>query len=313
MTANRFNHLLEPAPDLVPSPSPATGQDGRPRLGSLSQKRKSSNDGMEISYASIAAGNDTEIIDSDTDNDAAFLELTKVRSLSDKIAVDISESNADVSVLSIFSTINEAISGLCTVMSLKCKPKQKPVQNTMVNLGAVPKRAKVTGMTQSRQVSNPTPVARNYIPTVTQSIRNPESNPGSGVKPEIQGFHDAVKAAEKSTLVFNLNMGKVPIINTDTMSKRATKSLLEMAAVAEGRTADNPSGESVAIIDDILSVSTGISFFGSTTKTYRNPKDKTNSKAYCTVPVKYDFNDKDTRIRVEQLLRTHCKINCTTP
>ena len=55
-----------------------------------------------------------------------------------------------------------------------------------------------------------------------------------------------------------------------------------------------------------------MSFFGNTTKTYTNPRDK-ESGAYCTIPVKYEFKDKDTRIRAETALRSRCKVSCATP
>jgi hypothetical protein len=53
-------------------------------------------------------------------------------------------------------------------------------------------------------------------------------------------------------------------------------------------------------------------FFGSQTKTYRHPTDP-NSGLYCTVPVKYEFENKDDRIRAETVLRDLCDIHCTTP
>jgi hypothetical protein len=51
--------------------------------------------------------------------------------------------------------------------------------------------------------------------------------------PEKKNFRDAVKAAESSTLVFNLNMGRVPIMNKETMKTKATLALTSMAASRE--------------------------------------------------------------------------------
>ncbi len=74
-----------------------------------------------------------------------------------------------------------------------------------------------------------------------------------------------------------------------------------------------PSPEAVATIDDVLSMAKSVKFYGKTTKTYRNPKDKELSGAYCTIPVRYDFKDKNTRIQSETVLRERCKIQCSTP
>jgi hypothetical protein len=127
-------------------------------------------------------------------------------------------------------------------------------------------------------------------------------------------FREAVENSEKSTLIFNLNLGRVPIMNIETMSKNATLALTAMAAEMEneGRPGTIPSEDTVAGIDDILSVAQNIEFYGKKTKTYSNPKDK-KSGAFCTVPVRYEFPDRETRIESETFLRQKCGVNCATP
>ena len=132
------------------------------------------------------------------------------------------------------------------------------------------------------------------------------------IPPEVRKFREAVKEAEKATLIFNLDLGSVPILNQDTMSKRSTMALSAMAAAVEGRQASAPSGDAMAALEDVISVTKSVSFFGATTKTYRNTKDP-KSGAFCTVPVKYGYKDKDTRIRAETILRKRCNVNCSTP
>ena len=48
---------------------------------------------------------------------------------------------------------------------------------------------------------------------------------------ELRKFREAVKDAEKATLIFNLNMGNVPIMNQETISKKATLALTTMATL----------------------------------------------------------------------------------
>jgi hypothetical protein len=121
-----------------------------------------------------------------------------------------------------------------------------------------------------------------------------------------------VRDAEKSTLVFNLNMGTVPVLNTETISKKATLALTTMAAKVENPLSSVPSKDTITAIDDVLSATTGVMFYASVTKSYKNPKDDA-SGSYCTVPVHYDFKDRETRVQAEKILRTACKINCATP
>jgi hypothetical protein len=101
-------------------------------------------------------------------------------------------------------------------------------------------------------------------------------------------------------------------MNRETMSTRATLALAAMAADRENLQGSIPNEDTVNTIDDILSIATSIEFYGKKTKSYRNPKDE-KSGSYCTVPVRYEFADKDTRIEAETFLRKSCGVNCATP
>ena len=57
---------------------------------------------------------------------------------------------------------------------------------------------------------------------------------------ELRRFKEAVKDAERSTLIFNLDMGQVPIMNQETISKKATLALASMAAKIEGKLTSTP-------------------------------------------------------------------------
>jgi hypothetical protein len=124
--------------------------------------------------------------------------------------------------------------------------------------------------------------------------------------PEVKKFKDTVREAEKSTLVFNLNLGRVPIVNQDTMSTRATVALNELAATVEKSRTNNPTPDTMAAIDK------GMKFYGRATKSFQKRGDPL-SGAYCTVPIRYDFTDKDTRAYAETVLKDKCKLQCTTP
>ena len=58
--------------------------------------------------------------------------------------------------------------------------------------------------------------------------------------PAAQRFRDLVSEAGKSSLIFNLDMGRVPLINKETMSIKATSALTAMAATLENRPASKP-------------------------------------------------------------------------
>ena len=138
-----------------------------------------------------------------------------------------------------------------------------------------------------------------------------DSSPPPAVTPELQRFRDLVSNAERSTLIFNLDMGRVPIINKNTMCMKATSAITAMAAIAEDRPANNPSRDTFDAIDNALSVADNVSFFGNSTKSVKGKG--ADSGSFCTIPVCYSFPDKDTRIKAEQVLRSRCKVSCSTP
>jgi len=120
-----------------------------------------------------------------------------------------------------------------------------------------------------------------------------------------------LREAERRTLVFDLNLGAAPTINKETISKKVTMALHAAAAAGEHDWNIKDAGE---MVDDALSCSQ-LEFLGSGTRKFynkRDTKDKRNG-TMCTVPVRLDFKNKDTRIRAEATLRSICKARCSTP
>jgi hypothetical protein len=59
-------------------------------------------------------------------------------------------------------------------------------------------------------------------------------------------------------------------------------------------------------------MATKISFYGKRTKSYVNNKVPL-SGSFCTVPVRYKFKDKDTRIEAEKIFMEKCGAHCSVP
>ena len=128
-------------------------------------------------------------------------------------------------------------------------------------------------------------------------------------------FVSAVREAEKSSLIFNLDLGTVPVMNTNTISMKVTQDIASKAAVVEERPPGRPTDDTVTMLEDAISLVKGMEFYGKTTKPYTNKSnaaDPRNGK-FCTIPVKMNFKDKETKQQVESVLRTKCKVQCTTP
>jgi hypothetical protein len=138
--------------------------------------------------------------------------------------------------------------------------------------------------------------------------------PPAPVDPKVIGerkVRQAIREAEKKTIIFNLDMGKVPVMNKDTLSRKVTLALGEKASGGEH---DYDIRDAEDAIDDILSCSK-LEFLGATSKKFynkKNPNDARND-TFCTIPVRFEFKDKETRFQAEKTLRKVCKVSCAIP
>jgi hypothetical protein len=107
-------------------------------------------------------------------------------------------------------------------------------------------------------------------------------------------------------------MGKVPVMNKATMSKRATLALSTMAAKVEKSNSSVPSEDAVEAIEDVLSMVNNMEMYGTETRSYKYPNDPL-SGAFYTVPVKYEFKDAIIRNKAQKVLRKTCGAHCGIP
>ncbi len=125
----------------------------------------------------------------------------------------------------------------------------------------------------------------------------------------------AINKAEKSSTLFELDMGPVHIINKETLTRKVTIALHENAARSDQVTSGAISkAEAEEMVDDMLTVAS-LDFLGNGSSKYKNekaPNDPHIGKM-CTLPVKLIFKGKDDHILAEQTLRKICKVRCSTP
>jgi hypothetical protein len=140
---------------------------------------------------------------------------------------------------------------------------------------------------------------------------NSDSRQGKKTPSKEEVFVKAVKEAERSILVFNLDLGQQPSMNTATISSKVTFSLVSTLDKKENR--PSPSQESKDFVDDILSQVVRMEFFGSKTAPCKNPANKSLNGKFYTVPVKFMFKDRKTAQTAADILREFMGINSTTP
>ena len=145
-------------------------------------------------------------------------------------------------------------------------------------------------------------------------VKNPPAvrKPPTPEETSEKKLRQAILQAERSTVIFDANLGSVPVMNRDTLSRKVTLHLHEKAKT-EGQYSDNHKHAEEAV-DDFLSCA-ALEFLGRGTKPYYNKKKPADvrNNTFCTVPVKLTWRTKAERIRAEQAIRKVCKSSCSTP
>jgi hypothetical protein len=125
-------------------------------------------------------------------------------------------------------------------------------------------------------------------------------------------FLSAVKDAERSVLIHNLNLGQAPTLNPTTISSKVTAALLLCIAKCEPSSGGVVNGFVREIADDIMSMVQGMTFFGSGTRPSKNPSNSSENGSFYTVPVKLSFQNRQVASKIFETLRKY-KIQVTTP
>ncbi len=162
---------------------------------------------------------------------------------------------------------------------------------------------KATNNNQSNQTSNQ---SSNQSSLQSSTTNKGEPNPPSA-------FDAEIKEAERSLLIFNLNMGQTPCMNPVTISNKITQCLLSLAGKAEGSAPGSPSTSAKEVVDDILGMETKMVLFGSKTAPCKVPGKPQENGSFFTVPVKLMFKDKKTAQTAAEILRKVLKLGSTMP
>ena len=144
-----------------------------------------------------------------------------------------------------------------------------------------------------------------------EKAAQPAAKPPSEEDLTKRRVRQVLREAEKRTLIFNLDMGQVPTINKDTLSRKVTMALSDKAKSGNH---DYNTADAEEAIDDVLSCAK-LEFLGTQSRKFFNRKNAsdTRNNTFCTLPVRMDFKDKATRIQAEIAMRKICKVSCSTP
>jgi hypothetical protein len=140
------------------------------------------------------------------------------------------------------------------------------------------------------------------LPTASR----PRAEPGTA---ELKA---ALTSAEKSAVVFDVDLGRSPVANRAALNG-AFAAGLKAATMKTAENTGEDANECIRVVNDALSCADNVEFTGQTTTRKIDKRDPENPKTldFCTMPVKLDFPDRNTRIHFEKTLRKHCGIKAT--
>jgi hypothetical protein len=276
-TSNRFLMLAE------------KGKAARDR--SLSAKRFRS----ESEYTE--AGEDTDVCEQE---DTVFANMEKTENQLKEAKTVIDQVKQEVEKIPDPGPLRGVLDGLVKWMALTTSIQENTASVMLDEFAKASKRSPtvskvvVEASSQSRAAGQ------------QGKVRQGETDGQPEQDPRKKKFIQAVREAEKSTLVFNMDMGTVAVMNTNTMNRKFSLALKAKAAEVDGNANGEPKTDTVTQLDDTLSMVKSMDYFGKTTK-------QVKGKAFYSIPVKLAYKDKETRITAEQNLRKLCKVSCTTP
>jgi hypothetical protein len=132
------------------------------------------------------------------------------------------------------------------------------------------------------------------------------------VEPGTAELRAALTAADKTAVVFDVDLGAAPAANRNTLNGAFSAGLKAATVkVAEGTGGDV--NEGIRIVNDTLSCADNLDFVGQTSSRKIDKRDPENpvTLPFCTMPVRLDFPDRNTRIHFEKTLRKHCGIKAS--
>jgi hypothetical protein len=132
------------------------------------------------------------------------------------------------------------------------------------------------------------------------------------VEPGTAELKAALATAEKAAVVFDADLGASPIANRTALNG-AFAAGLKAATMKVAEAGCGDAVEAIRVVNDALSCADNVEFLGQNTARKIDKKDPANpiTLPFCTMPVKLEFPDKNTRIHFEKTLRKYCKLKAS--
>jgi hypothetical protein len=127
----------------------------------------------------------------------------------------------------------------------------------------------------------------------------------------LKELREGLEKADRESILFDADLGKVTLANRKSLAA-AFSAGIRAAAVSNARAANEDPAEAVRVMDDALSVVQDMDFIGASSKPFHG-KTETDLRngTFCTMPIKFKFEDRDSRIHFETSMRKLCTLRAS--
>ncbi len=132
------------------------------------------------------------------------------------------------------------------------------------------------------------------------------------VEPGTAELRAALIKADKSVVIFDADLGRLPVANRATLNGNFAAGL-KAATVKVAEEGGGDVNEGIRVVNDALSCADDLEFVGQTSSQKIDKRDPANpvTLPFCTMPVKLEFQNRNNRIHFEKTLRKHCNLKAT--
>jgi hypothetical protein len=119
---------------------------------------------------------------------------------------------------------------------------------------------------------------------------------------------EGLAKADRESIMFEVDLGPNTLANRNGLAVAFSASVRK-AAVDKALTAGTDPAEAVRVMDDVLSCVADMEFVGSASQKFLSKKkDDPRNNKFCTMPIKFKFDDRSTRIHFEKTMREVCNL-----
>jgi hypothetical protein len=114
--------------------------------------------------------------------------------------------------------------------------------------------------------------------------------------------------ADCESVMFEVNLGSNTMANRAGLAN-AFSNAVRKSAVDSAISAGKDPAEAVRVMDDALSCVSDMEFIGASSQKFISKKQgDTRNNTFCTMPIKFKFEDRNSRIHFEKSMRDNCNM-----